>query len=107
MEPKYKVVPKSWRTLVNKRYGYTARRRRVSKKQIIHDLLAGKTVLIEQYLTPLERKNVSTTMYRAAAAYNKQMYIYHFDDIDNDVYKGLLCWMEDKFPVPEIVLLAG
>lgn len=89
---RYKIVPNSWRRAVDvKQYV----NKKTSQNPMVLDLLMGRTVFA--YINPEERNSKGlSSLYQTAACNNKVLRLYQFDDIEDDVYKGFLMWMEDR-----------
>jgi hypothetical protein len=84
---KYKIVPKSWRECVPVR---NYRNKKPPTNQMVLDLLAGKTVFAYG-----PNRSVGS-LYAVAASNGKILRMYQFDDLDDDIYKGYVMWMDDR-----------
>lgn len=88
---KYKTVPSTWRNHVEVRH---IRKRRPPINPMVLDLLEGKTI----FAYGEDRTTVSFgSLYAVAASNGRVLRMYQFDDIDDNIYKGYLIWM-DKLP---------
>lgn len=86
----YKIVPKSWRSLVQVRNYLN---KKSPTNQMVLDLLHGLTI----FAYAQDRKSVSFgSLYSVAANNGKVLRLYQLDDLDDNVYKGYLMWMEDR-----------
>jgi hypothetical protein len=85
---RYKPVHRSWRKSIDVR---TIRNRKKPTNPMVLDLLAGKTIFAYK-----DGRNADSfgSLYAVAASNGKVLRMYQTDDLDDEVYKGLLIWME-------------
>jgi len=88
---KYKIVPKGWRQYAGP--PRNDRNRRPVQNPMVIDLLEGKTVFA--YIE--DRTHMSFgSLYSVAYSHGKILRMHQFDDIDDDIFKGYLIWMEKR-----------
>lgn len=93
---KYRTVPTSWRSAVEKR-DLKNRKLRSVESPIVKELLEGKTLLIipeniKKHSGRVQRPFV-TGMYGVAKTHGRRLRVHYFANIDNEEY-GYLVWME-------------
>jgi hypothetical protein len=88
---KYKVVSDGLRKeIITRNIG----KRRSANNPMVIDLLKGKTIFA--YGEEHRRKFRFGSLYTTAANNNKTLRIYQFDDVDDEIFKGYLIWMEKR-----------
>jgi len=88
---KYKVVSSRHRQMIVTR---DMHKRRPASNPMVLDLLNGKTVFA--YGEGGRRRYSFGSLYAVAASNNKTLRIYGYDDVDDEIFKGYLIWMERR-----------
>jgi len=88
---KYKPVSARLRREITTR---DMKKRRLPNNQMVIDLLAGKTLFA--YSESGRARYRFGSLYNVAASNNKTLRIYGYDDVDDEIFKGYLIWMERR-----------
>lgn len=73
------------------------RKRRLPQNQMVIDLLAGRTLFA--YSEPGRKRYSFGSLYTVAANNNRTLRIYGYDDVDDEIFRGYLIWMERRVSI--------
>ena len=91
---KYKIVSARLRREITTR---DMKKRRPASNPMVIDLLNGKTLFA--YGEKGRRAFSFGSLYTVAANNNKTLRIYSYDDVDDEIFKGYLIWMERRVKI--------
>lgn len=95
MDYEYTVVSNNYRKHIIR--DFPKRNFQIGDQQVVKDLMAGKTLLIDAKVPYTEASRPFRRLYNHFNSRGYRLRIHLFDDIDLNIYRGVIVWAESIF----------